>query len=155
VSTPAAEAAATTPLVERALVHASFALVALSGLAHAGLEHLWPADPDAFTVLHHPWQGPLLHAHVLAAPAFVLGVGMLLRGHVLRRLRQRAWRRSRRSGVAVLTILGPTAASGYLLQTATGETTRDVLVAVHLATGLLAIAAHAGHVVAARRRNPG
>jgi hypothetical protein len=125
--------------------------VAATGAGLGVLKYLVPPDPEAFSVVGHPWQPAFLDAHVLAAPLMLLAVGMLLRGHELRRLRLRTFRESRRSGLAVVVLLGPLVASGYLLQVVTSEAIRGVLVVTHVVTGTLYATVHLAHLWAARR----
>jgi hypothetical protein len=144
------------PTAERALHHGATALAGLSGVAFGWMRYLLPEPDDPFTLVRHPLQPLALDLHVLAGPLFILAVGVVLRTHILARLRDPRRRRGRRSGVVAALLLLPMVASGYLLQTATSETWRTVLLVVHLGCGLIFLATYLVHlaaaILAARRR---
>lgn len=121
--------------VERVLLWGSSAAVAVSGFGFAWTKYLVKSE-DPFAVVHHPWQTFFLKAHVLSAPLLVFVVGLLFSRHVVRHW-QSPSANGRRSGLGVVVVLLPLVASGYLIQTVTGERLLGWLVAVHLATGIL------------------
>jgi hypothetical protein len=140
-----------TPALERWSSHvASMALVASGVALHVMKDWLKPADE--FSVVSHPLQPLALHAHVLAAPLFVLSVGMLLRDHVLPRASDVGFRRARRSGLTGALLLAPMILSGYLLQVVTSETALAALKWTHLATGALFAVAYVTHLAVTWRR---
>ena len=144
------------PAFERLLQHGSTLLVGASGLVYAWMRYLLPEPEDAFTVARHPLQPTFLEIHILAAPLFVLAVGIILRSHILARLRNPRRRRSRRSGWAATLLLVPMIASGYLLQTSTSEGWRWGLLVAHLASGglfLVTYLIHLGAAIGSRRRD--
>jgi len=110
---------------------------------------MMPEPEDPFTLFRHPLQPWALDLHVLAAPLFLLAVGMILREHILARLADARRRRGRRSGVLATWLLVPMIASGYLLQTVTSEWWRMVLLVTHLASGGLFLVTYLAHMVAA------
>ena len=136
---------------ERALHHGATILVGLSGAIYAWMKYLLeaPAD-DPFTILNHPWQPTMLHVHVLMAPIWLLALGLMIRDHVIGRLRDPNRRRGRRTGLAAVLLLGPMILSGYLLQTVTAPGWRGGLVVVHLAAGFAYLLTYAVHVVMGR-----
>ena len=142
-----------TPALERWTCHvACGGIIATGVLLHVMKD--WMAPPDEFSVVNHPLQPTMLHGHVLLAPLFMLAIGMLLRRHILPRALDPASTRGRRSGLAVLGLLAPMIASGYLLQVMTNERTLLVLKWSHVISGVAFALAYASHVVATLRRLP-
>ncbi len=138
------------PAFDRFLQHGSTLLVGVSGLVYFWMRYLLPESEDPFRVARHPLQPTFLEIHVLAAPLFVLAVGLIFRNHILARLRLPLRRRSRRSGWMATLLLAPMIASGYLLQTTTSEGWRWGLLLVHLGSGGLFLLMYLMHLVAAR-----
>ena len=141
----------TAPL-ERWSNHVATALLSLSGVALFVFRRILepPAD-DPFAVASHPLEPPALALHVLAAPLGVLAIGMLLRHHVLARLLDAGFRRSRRSGWMLAATALPMIASGYLLQVAVAEGWRKAWLWTHLVTGGAWMLAWLLHFASARR----
>ena len=139
----------TMPAVQRALHHTATALVGLSGAAYGWMKFMLPEPEDPFTLVRHPLQPWALDLHVLAAPLFLLALGVILREHVLARLTDPRRRRGRRSGLLAAWLLVPMIASGYLLQTATIEWWRMALLATHLTSGVLFLGIYLVHLGAA------
>ena len=117
------------------VIRAGFGLAAASGVLY-GIAKYFLANPDPDSRAGHPWQPMFLAAHVLAAPAAVFAMGLLLRGHVLPRIRRRE-REGRRTGLTLLTIGLPLVLSGYLVQVFTGESARQATGWLHAAVGVL------------------
>src|SRR5262249_31523990 len=84
------------------IIRGGFGLAAASGILY-GIAKYFLANPDPDSRAGHPWQPVFLAAHVLAAPAAVFAMGLLLRGHVLPRIR-RGEREGRRTGLTLLAI---------------------------------------------------
>ena len=141
-----------TPAGERRFHHAATLLTGLTGLALFALKDLVEADPEAFSVVSHPWQPHAQHLHVLAAPLMLVSLGLLLREHVLSRLTDAARRRSRKTGLLLTLAFGPMAMSGYLLQVAVEPAWRAVWKWTHLGTGGLFLAGYLAHLALARLR---
>ena len=141
-----------TPLFERVLHHSAAALVVATGVAYFILKDLVEPDPDAFSVVSHPWQPHAQHLHVLVAPLLVLSLGVLLRDHVLKRLRNPTWRRSRGTGWTLALMVLPMIASGYLLQVSVEDWSRALWKWTHLATSVVFLAGYLGHALLAYRR---
>ena len=139
----------TTP-VERLLNHAAVLLVGLSGLLLAGMKYGLSPPEDPFTVVNHPLQPRMLHLHILVGPLLILAVGMMIRDHIVARLRHRTSRRGRRSGVLAVALFVPMIASGYLLQVVTSTGARRLLVWMHVTSGILYLAVYLGHLLATR-----
>lgn len=133
-------------------VHVANLLVGGTGLVYAWMRYYArPADP--FAVVNHPWQPAVQHLHVIAAPLLVFAVGLLWQGHAWAGVRQPGAPR-RRSGLALIATAAPMIASGYLLQTATGPTWRQVWLVVHLVASGLWLAGTLVHQLTPRRRAP-
>jgi len=133
---------------EGGLIRWGFALVSASGLLYGVMKYfLSGSDPDSR--LGNPWQPVVLAAHVLAAPVAVLAMGLLLRGHVVPRLK-RGEPEGRRTGLALTTIGLPLVFSGYLVQVLTGETARKGAGWFHAAIGVVFALAFVLHMPASR-----
>lgn len=132
------------------LVHLATVLVGGTGVVYAWMRYLLPpADP--YAVVNHPLQPTVQHLHVLLAPLLVFAAGLIFREHVWKHWRRGVERR-RTSGLGLLFVLVPMIVSGYLIQTATGETWRLAWVVIHCATGGLWLAAYAAHALEGWRR---
>lgn len=132
--------------MNRSLARALYATTALVGISGSWLG--WyvyvavPEDPDA---LVHPWQPPLQHAHVLAAPLSTLALGAAWIAHAWPK-----WRcgesPGRRSGSTLVVLGAAMIATGYLLQIAATLEAREAWSFVHTAASvawLLVLAWHA------------
>ena len=146
------ESAGRTPRFERMLHHVAMVLVTLTGVAYFVLKDLVEPDPESFSVVSHPWQPHAQHLHVLFAPLLVLSMGVLLKQHVLARLVNADWKRSRRTGASLVLFGLPMIATGYLLQVSVDETWRSAWKWSHIAASLLFVAGYAAHAVLAYRK---
>lgn len=138
--------------IEAWCVHLSALLVAGTGLVYAVMRYaLEPIDP--YSIVNHPWQPTLQHAHIWTAPMLVFGAGLIWREHIWKHWRQ-GRKTGRRSGLTLLLTLAPMVLSGYLIQTTVSEGWRNAWVVVHLVTGGLFVVGYGAHVYArlARRR---
>jgi hypothetical protein len=129
-------------------LHAANALVGGTGLVYAWMRYLARPD-DEWAVVNHPWQPAVQHLHVLAAPLLVFGGGLIFQRHVLARLRA-GFRPRRPTGLALTLTLVPMIASGYLLQTSSGEAWRRVWIAVHLGASALWMIGYLVHLASPR-----
>lgn len=131
-----------TPL-ERWLHHLANLLVGGTGLVYAVMLYLMkPVDP--FAVVHHPLQPHVQHLHVIVAPLLVFAVGVSWQRHIAPRLGRRGMQRYR-SGITIVTTFLPMVLSGYLLQTTTGDTWRNIWIVVHLASSILWLMGYVVH----------
>jgi hypothetical protein len=119
--------------------------VATTGFVYFAMKHFMVSD-DPFAVVNHPWQSAMLSLHVLASPPLILVFGMILNGHIMRKLRVPK-SANRRSGMTSLITFGAMAASGYLLQVVTNEAALQALVVLHLASGGVFSAAYIAHLL--------
>ncbi len=141
-----------TPAFERVFNHVATALVTVTGIAYAAIAYT-PAAPsaDPFAVVSHPAQSWALAAHVLVAPASLIGLGLLLRHHVLARILNPGFRRSRKSGWMLVLTAVPMIASGYLLQVSAEPWWRRAWLVAHLVASAAWVLGWILHVVSARR----
>jgi hypothetical protein len=123
--------------------HLGWALAAASGLLYGVLKY-FVGNPDPDSRLAHPWQPPILAAHVLVAPVAVFGLGLLFRRHALARILM-GEREGRRTGMWMTWLAVPLGLSGYALQALTGDAARRFTGWTHAALGLLFAAAYAAH----------
>lgn len=128
---------------EASLNHFAFAGVTLSGVAYAVMKYLLAgSDPDSR--LGHPWQPQVAKLHVLFAPLAVFGLGLLFRRHAMARFFG-GETEGRKTGTALLWVLLPLSATGYLVPIFSGEAAVRVTGAVHTGLGILFAAAYAFH----------
>ena len=120
-------------------------VVAATGLAYMYMRYLLASD-DPFAVVNHPWQAPMLALHVVAAPLVILIFGIMLRSHILKKLASKS-QPDRRTGWVSLISFSVMALSGYLLQVVSSAVLLDVLVVVHIATGVVFIVGYGAHLV--------
>jgi len=139
--------------LESILLQVSTFLSGLSGIAFLVMKYLMKND-DPFSVLGHPWQPHMLAIHVLVSPLVVFALGLISREHILGGYLNGAGRRGRRSGASTILLAAPMILSGYFLQVVTGEIFRQILVIIHVATGLMFAGLFFWHLRAAavRRR---
>jgi hypothetical protein len=123
--------------------------VAASGFAYFWMKYLIQTD-DPFAVVNHPWQGIMLHLHVLASPPFVLIFGVVLNSHILKKLRG-ARPSNRKTGLASLATFVLMIVSGYLLQVATSEVWLDRLVLLHVASSTVFTITYGTHLIISYR----
>ena len=123
-------------------LHLANLAVCGTGLVYAWMRYL-VAPADEWAVVNHPWQPLVQHLHVLSAPLLVFAIGLIWSVHALAKLRN--GRRSRTSGLGLMALFLPMAASGYLLQVAVDPGWRRTWIWVHVASSLLWVAAFAVH----------
>jgi uncharacterized membrane protein YjfL (UPF0719 family) len=107
---------------------------------------------DPFSVLGHPWQPHALAVHVLVGPVVVFAIGLIMRQHIIERLKNGKRSQGRLSGLMTIGLAAPMVASGYLLQVSTAQEWRRVLGWAHLATGMLFALLFGAHLLAAALR---
>jgi hypothetical protein len=135
---------------ERWIVHFGNVLVGGTGLIYAWMLYL--LEPvDEFSVVHHPWQPAVQHAHIWVAPLLVFSAGLIWRDHIWKHWKQGVGSR-RRSGLSLLLSLVPMVVSGYLIQTSVNESWRGIWVGIHVTTSVLWLVGYFGHFVPAQVR---
>lgn len=128
---------------EATFLRIAHGLLAASGLAWFGMQQ-FGGGSDPYSPVGHPAQPWMQAAHLLAAPAFLLAVGLIWKSHAWARIRS-GHRARRASGLTLAILLLPAAASGYLLQVSVEPNTRAIWTFVHLVScglWLLAWVAH-------------
>jgi len=131
--------------VIRWVFHAANVLVAGSGVVLAVMIYLMEPT-DRWSVVNHPWQPFVQHAHVLAAPLMVFVIGVLWAVHVTEKW-QAGGPEGRKAGIVLAVMTLPMIASGYLLQVAVEPLWRTLWEVSHLVTSALWLAVVAVHVV--------
>lgn len=119
---------------ERRLFTAALLLTLVTGLAYLWMRYFVTSD-DPFALVNHPWQSTVLAAHVLLAPLLMLGFGIVLNSHVMKKLRANG-SPNRRTGYVSLGAFALMSASGYLLQVTTSEAALRGLVLVHVTSSV-------------------
>ncbi len=127
-------------------LHLANLAVSGTGLIYAWMRYL--VEPvDEWAVVNHPWQPLVQHLHVLAAPLLVFAIGLIWSVHAIAKIRNS--RRVRASGLGLMALFLPMAASGYLLQVAVDPGWRRTWIWIHVASSLLWVGAFAVHQVRA------
>ena len=119
--------------------------VAATGFAYLWMKYVLETD-DPFAVVNHPWQGLMLAAHVVVAPAFILMFGILLNTHVFKKLGAAA-PPNRTSGLVSFATFFVMTATGYLLQVVTNALLMQILVAAHVVSGGVFSLVYVAHLV--------
>lgn len=119
---------------ESTLLRLAHWAVALSGLVWAWMIY-FAVSSDPYAAVNHPWQPRVHAAHVLAAPALILAVGLIWRAHAWARIRS-GFRSRRATGIGLALLFLPMAASGYLLEVTVEESARAAWSWIHLAASL-------------------
>lgn len=130
--------------LERWSMHLSTLFTVLSGLLYGWLRYFGQRLGE-FGPEPHPLQALLQHSHVLGAPLLVFTLGMLVRAHVLPRIRGGA-SAGRATGLLIALGLAPMILSGYGIQIVTEPSVRILLAWVHGVSSLLFLAAYGAHV---------
>ena len=127
-------------------LHLANLAVSGTGLIYAWMSYLLQ-PVDEWAVVNHPWQPLVQHLHVLSAPLLVFAIGLIWSVHALAKLRN--GRRGRASGLGLMALFLPMAASGYLLQVAVDPEWRRRWIVIHIVSSLLWVGALAVHQVRA------
>jgi hypothetical protein len=134
---------------QRAALWTAALAAGVSGLAYAGMKYLLPRT-DPFSAYGHPLQPHALKLHVLAVPVLIFVVGWVYGAHAQYQLRQ-GEPRGRASGRGILGLTLVLALSGYLVQAFADAAWRPAAAWVHGLSGVVFVAAMAGHALAGRR----
>lgn len=119
-------------------------LVGGSGLAYGWLRY-FQLRAGEFGLEAHPLQAPLQHLHVLAAPALVLLLGAVLKGHAEAQVREG---RLKRFGTGLLLMLGlaPMILGGVAVQVVVDPAWRRLWAWVHGISSLVFLCAYLVHL---------
>ncbi len=130
-----------------AYLHICVALTALTGVLFAAMKYFMkPADE--FSVINHPLQPYMLGAHIVVAPLLVFGLGWIFGNHTWPQFREGKGG----SGTWSMAAIVPMTLSGYLLQVATPDATRQAMAVTHWIASALFVLAYAAHIVMARAK---
>ena len=128
--------------------NAAAGALGLSGVAYGVMKYfLAAADPDSRIGI--PWEQPALKAHILAAPLFVFGLGLVISSHALKRFRE-GDSRGRMTGAALLWLAAPLIVSGYAVQVLTGDAARKWTGWLHAVLGAVFLLGYAAHLLKRR-----
>ena len=134
---------------ERWAFNLTAVLVAATGFVYFWMKN-FVNNPDPFAVVNHPWEGAMLHLHVLASPAFILVFGIILNSHIIRKLGASRMP-NRKSGLVSLVLFAAMVLSGYLLQVGTNAAWLRALVALHVGTGAAFSVTYVVHLIISAR----
>ena len=136
--------------LERWSLHVAALLTAGSGFLYGWLRYFGQRTGE-FGPEAHPLQGLLQHLHVLAAPALVLALGVILKGHVDPMIRGGKLK-FLGTGLWLLLGLAPMVLGGYAVQVAVDPAWRKWWAWVHGLASLLFLGAYLVHLT--RKREP-
>ncbi len=120
-------------LWEKWSFHILTLVVTATGVVYFFMKYFMETN-DPFSVINHPLQPYMLNLHLLAAPALVFVMGIILNSHVARKLGKRNIPNRKTGWVALLTF--PTMVfSGYLLPMFADPAWARAMIWLHLASG--------------------
>lgn len=134
---------------ERWSLHATALITGGSGMAYGWLRYFQQRAGE-FGPEAHPLQATSQHLHVLAAPALVLVLGAVLKGHAEAQVREGRLKRFG-SGLLLLLGLAPMILGGVAVQVVVDPGWRRLWAWVHGASSLLFLGAYVLHLL---RRPP-
>lgn len=120
-------------------------ITALTGVVFAVMKYAMKSD-DPFAVVNHPLQPYMLSAHVVIAPLLVFGFGWVFTNHIWPGFAS-GIARKRKSGLWSMGAIVPMVMSGYLLQVATADATRQAMAIAHWISSALFVVAYVIHLV--------
>lgn len=132
--------------LERRGLHLAAAAAALTGGAYGWFRYFGQRMGD-FGPEPSAWQGLSQHLHVLAGPLLLFMLGVVIRGHLLIKLRN-GQREGRRTGLALGFLITPMVVGGYGIQVAADPGWRLALAWVHGLGSLLFLALYLVHLIA-------
>ena len=122
--------------------------VTVTGVLYFWMKYLMEAN-DPLAVINHPLQPFMIDAHLVSGPALLVMFGIVFSSHIASKLKQQVPRR--RSGIVTFATFLTMALSGYLLQVVVIELVRQVLLWLHIGSGLVFAASYGIHLVAGFR----
>jgi len=134
---------------ERRSFTAFHIVVAGTGFGYLFLKYMGNND-SPFDLIQHPWQTPLMAIHIMAAAGFAVLFGILLRSHILPRLR-RSRPENRVTGLIAFSSFITMALSGYLLQVSSSPSAVQIWMWTHIITGCLFVVIYTLHLVFGKR----
>ncbi len=134
---------------ERRLFFMLHLIVAVTGFGYLYLKYFTLSDAS-FAVIQHPWQSPTIAVHIVAAAVFMVFFGIMLRSHIIPKLR-RLRPENRLTGLISLATFIIMALSGYFLQVASTLWMIQIWSWTHIITGSLFSVTYTLHIVLSRR----
>lgn len=131
---------------DRRGLHVAAAATALTGGVYGWFRYFGQRMGD-FGPEPSPWQGTWQHLHVLAAPLLLFMLGVIVRGHLLLKLRN-GQREGRRTGLWLGLLIAPMVLSGYGIQVVTDQRWHLALAWIHGISSLIFVLAYLAHLVA-------
>ncbi|MBS1767796.1 MAG: hypothetical protein JST05_10410 [Acidobacteria bacterium] len=131
---------------ERRALHATAAAAALTGGIYGWFRYFGHTLGD-FGPEPSRWQGVWQHAHVLAAPLLLFMLGVIMRSHLLVKLRA-GGQEGRRTGLILGLLIAPMVLSGYGIQVVVDARWHLALAWIHGVTSLAFVAGYAFHLIA-------
>lgn len=120
-------------------------IVTATGVVYFIMKDLMETN-DPFSVVNHPLQPLMINLHLLAAPALVFVMGIILNSHVARKLGKKRIPNKKTGWIALVTF--PTMVfSGYLLPMVTDPLSSRVVLILHLASGGVFAVSYAVHQI--------
>ncbi len=129
--------------LERWSLHLGALLTGLSGLVYGWMRYYGSVQGE-FGTEPHPLQGMVQHLHVLAAPLLLFALGMMVRGHLVTKLKT-GTQEGRPTGLVLGLLILPMVAAGYLVQVTTMPAWRLAFAWVHGVASLLFLISYLGH----------
>jgi hypothetical protein len=120
-------------------------ITALTGVVFAVMKYGMKSD-DPFAVVNHPLQPYMLSAHVVIAPLLVFGFGWVFTNHIWPGFTS-GIARKRKSGLWSMGAIVPMVMSGYLLQVATADATRQAMAVAHWVSSGLFVVGYVIHLL--------
>jgi hypothetical protein len=123
-------------------------ITALTGAVFAVMKYGLQSNEsdDPFALANHPLQPYMLAAHVVIAPLLVFGFGWIFGNHIWPGFSSRIARK-RKSGLWSMGAIAPMVLSGYLLQIATADATRQAMAIAHWVSSALFVIAYVIHLL--------
>ena len=137
---------------DRWLLYVANLLVGGTGMVYAWMRYILK-PVEEFSIVNHPWQPFVQHAHVVVAPLLVFAIGCVWHHHAMLYLKS-AVRPGRRSGTSMVFLALPMVLSGYLIQISVEESWRNAWIVVHVATSVLWLAGFAAHLFTHKLAKP-
>ena len=131
---------------DRRGLHGAMAVAALSGGVYGWFRYFGQRMGD-FGPEPSRWQGTWQHLHVLAGPLLLFMLGVVVRGHLMLKLRN-GQREGLRTGLGLGLLIAPMALSGYGIQVVTDPRWHLALAWIHGISSLVFVLGYLAHLVA-------
>jgi hypothetical protein len=129
---------------ERNFQHAANVLIGISGLVYFWMLYLMEGANE-FSILNHPWQDAVRNWHIVLAPLLIFGVALLLKNHILYKIRSKYNGPGRLTGYLLCALFLPMVFSAYLLQIASDDYWHTVFKYAHNSVSFLWIFTYLVH----------